>query len=78
MNIELSYERSRMSKKAQKVIGDIDKYLNYYESVKRCKPPVIRVKSDGIDSLFASINRLKIEGDGIMFKGVTVKLCQEL
>ena len=55
MNIELSYERSRMSKKAQKVIGDIDKYLNYYETAMRCKPPIIRIKSDGIESLAASI-----------------------
>jgi hypothetical protein len=76
MNIELSYERSRMSKKAQKVIGDIDKYLNYYETAKRCKPPVIRIKSDGIESLTASIKRLKIEGDDITFKGVTVAPCQ--
>ena len=76
MNIELSYERSRMSKKAQKVIGDIDKYLNYYETAKRCKPPVIRIKSDDIESLTASIKRLKIEGDDITFKGVTVAPCQ--
>ena len=76
MNIELSYERSRMSKKAQKVIGDIDKYLNYYETAKRCKPPIIRIKSAGIESLTASIKRLKIEGDDITFKGVTVAPCQ--
>ena len=76
MNIELSYERSRMSKKAQKVIGDIDEYLNYYESAKRCKPPVIRIKSDSIGSLLASIKRLKIEGDGMTFSGVPVEPCQ--
>ena len=78
MNIELSYERSRMSKKAQKVIGDIDKYLDYYETARRCKPPVIRIKSDDIDLLLASIKRLKIEGDDITFKGVTVAPCQQL
>ena len=60
MSVELSYERGRLSKKAQEVVRDIDVFFKYYRTAKRTDPPVIRVASEQFEAINSSLKRLKI------------------
>ena len=72
MNVELNYERSRLSKAARKVLDEVDEYFSYYETAKNSRPPVIRLAAKDRVTLAASLKRLKLDGKDLLYKGVEV------
>jgi len=72
MNVELDYERNRLSKAARAVLGEVDEYFIYYEKAKKEKPPVIRLAAKDKITLGASLKRLKLDGKDLLYKGVEV------